>query len=174
MSFELYSISPLGLGTVKFGRNQKVKYPGGDGFALPSDREIEFPLDLALECGINVLDTAPAYGASEERLGKLMGARRDKFFFITKTGEEFCNGKSEFVFTAEHTRMSVERSLKRPHTDFLDCVLVHSSRDDMNVIANTAALETLSRLKGEGKIGSFGASTDTLEAASSRSISRIV
>jgi aryl-alcohol dehydrogenase-like predicted oxidoreductase len=157
------SISTLGLGTVKFGRNQNVKYPGGGSFALPSAREIELLLDLALECGINVLDTAPAYGTSEERLGQLMGARRDKFFLITKTGEEFCNGRSEHVFTAEHTRMSVERSLKRLRTDWVDCVLVHSSPDDVNVIANSPVLETLSRLKEEGKIGSFGASTYTVE-----------
>src|SRR5882672_8748483 len=81
--------SVLGLGTVKFGRNRNVRYPGGDGFALPSDREIETLLDVAVECGINVLDTAPAYGASEERLGKLLGARRREFFLMTKTGEEF-------------------------------------------------------------------------------------
>ncbi len=56
------SVSPLGLGTVKFGRNQNVKYPGGGGFAMPTDSEIEALLDLALECGINLLDTAPAYG----------------------------------------------------------------------------------------------------------------
>jgi aryl-alcohol dehydrogenase-like predicted oxidoreductase len=156
-------VSLLGLGTVKFGRNQKLKYPAGDGFALPADGEIEFLLDLALECGINLLDTAPAYGSSEERLGKLMGARRKKFFLVTKTGEEFRNGESEYVFTAQHTRMSVERSLKRLHTDFLDCVLVHSSRDDVNVIAHSAALETLSRLKDQGKVRSFGASTYTVE-----------
>src|SRR5216683_2024122 len=80
-------VSRLGLGTVKFGRNEKLKYPGGDGFAMPADGEIEFLLDVALECGINLLDTAPAYGTSEERLGKLMGARRNEFFLVTKTGE---------------------------------------------------------------------------------------
>ena len=156
-------VSRLGLGTVKFGRNRKVRYPGGDGFAMPADWQIESLLDIALECGINLLDTAPAYGTSEERLGKLMGARRAKFFLVTKTGEEFVNDKSEYIFTAEHTRMSVERSLKRLKTDFLDCVLLHSSRDDVNVIANTPALETLARLKDQGKIGSFGVSTRTVE-----------
>ena len=156
-------VSALGLGTVKFGRNQGVKYPGGDGFALPGDRQIEALLDLALECGINLLDTAPAYGQSEERLGKLLGARRSRFFLVTKTGEEFANGKSQYIFTAEHTCMSIERSLKRLNTDFLDCVLVHSSRDDVNVIANTSVLETLSRLKDQGKVGSFGVSTHTVE-----------
>jgi aryl-alcohol dehydrogenase-like predicted oxidoreductase len=156
-------VSPLGLGTVKFGRNTGVKYPGGEGFKLPSDAEVESLLDLSIDCGINLIDTAPAYGVAEERLGQLMGARRDKFFLVTKTGEEFDGAKSEYIFTAAHTRMSVERSLKRLKTDYLDCVLVHSNRDDAHVLKNSAALETLSRLKAEGKIGSFGASTYTLE-----------
>ena len=154
-------IGRLGLGTVKLGRNQDVKYP--DGFVLPTDRDIEALLDLALACGINLLDTAPAYGTSESRLGKLLGARRDQFFLVTKTGEEYAHGRSEYIFTAEHTRMSVERSLRRLQTDFLDCVLLHSSRDDVRVITETPALEALSRLKDQGKIGSFGVSSYTLE-----------
>lgn len=155
-------VSPLGLGTAKFGRNENVKYPSGDGFALPTDREILSILDLCLENGINLIDTAPAYGTGEERLGKLLGARRDKFFLMTKTGEEFANGKSEYIFTAEHTRKSVERSLMRLKTDYLDYVLVHSSRDDLNVIDNTPVLETLARMKDEGKIGKIGVSTYTV------------
>src|SRR4051812_8405226 len=91
-------VSVLGFGTVKFGRNKGVKYPGGDGFALPSDKEIEGLLDLALECGITLIDTAPAYGTSEERLGKLMGARREKFFLVSKTGEEFDGETSQYIF----------------------------------------------------------------------------
>ena len=157
------STSALGLGTVKFGRNWSTKYPGGDGFALPTDREVEGLLDTALECGITVLDTAPAYGTSEERLGKLLGARRREVFLITKTGEEFVDHKSEYCFTAAHTRMSVERSLRRLKTDFLDCVLCHSSSNDVEVITRTDVLETLARLKETGKIGTFGASTYTIE-----------
>ncbi len=156
------TVSVLGLGTVKFGRNQGVKYPGGEGFALPSDTEIASLLDLALGLGITLLDTAPAYGTAEDRLGKLLGGRRDKFFLVTKTGEEFSDGKSDYVFTAAHTKMSVERSLMRLKTDRLDCVLVHCSRDDVNVLANTPVLETLADLKKQGKILSFGASTYTL------------
>jgi aryl-alcohol dehydrogenase-like predicted oxidoreductase len=156
-------VSPLGLGTVKFGRNTGVKYPGGEGFALPSDAEIEALLDIAIDCGINLLDTAPAYGVAEERLGSLLGARREKFFIVTKTGEEFREGRSDYIFTATHTRMSVERSLKRLKTDYIDCVLVHSNRDDEKVLTQTPVLETLAALKSEGKIGSFGASTYTLE-----------
>lgn len=157
------NVSVLGLGTVKFGRNQGVKYPGGDGFALPTDTEMTALLDLCLENDINLIDTAPAYGTSEERLGKLMGARRNDFFIVTKTGEEFSDGKSEYIFTADHTRMSVERSLRRLKTDYLDCVLVHASRNDLEVINDTPVLETLSQFKEQGKILSFGVSTYSVE-----------
>lgn len=157
------SVSVLGLGTVKFGRNQGVKYPGGDGFVLPTDKEIERILDLCLSYGMNLIDTAPAYGVSEERLGKLIGARRRQFFLVTKTGEEFLNGMSNYEFSAEHTRMSVERSLKRLKTDHLDCVLVHSNRHDLKTIKETPVLETLTRFKEEGKVGSIGVSTYTIE-----------
>lgn len=157
------TVSVFGLGTVKFGRNQKVKYPGSEGFPLPSDGDIEALLDLCLENGVTLLDTAPAYGSSEERLGKLLGARREKFFLVSKTGEEFMSGESNYIFTIEHTRNSVERSLKRLNTDHLDCVIVHSNRDDVKVISETPVLETLSRMKEEGKILSFGVSTYTVE-----------
>jgi aryl-alcohol dehydrogenase-like predicted oxidoreductase len=156
-------VSVLGLGTVKFGRNQKIKYPGGDGFALPTDREVESLLDLCLEGSINLLDTAPAYGVAEERLGKLLGERRTSFFLVTKTGEEFENGESRYDFTAKHTRHSIERSLKRLRTDYLDCVLVHSSRDDVRVITQSPVVETLAKAKEEGKILSVGVSTCTVQ-----------
>jgi len=161
--FDRVHVSRLGLGTVKLGRNRGVKYPGGEGFALPTDREIEALLDLALSCGINLIDTAPAYGVAEERLGRLLRSRRDSFFLVTKTGEEFVDGRSMYDFSAAHTRMSVERSLRRLRTAFLDCVLLHSSRDDENVLSRTPALETLFRLKEEGKIGHVGASTHTVD-----------
>ena len=156
------SVSVLGLGTVKFGRNQGVKYPGGDGFSLPSDQDISSLLDLCVERGINLIDTAPAYGTSEERLGKLLGKRRKDFFIVTKTGEEFDNGKSSYNFSAEHTRMSIDRSLQRLKTNYLDCVLVHASKNDLEVINQTPVLQTLAELKQQGKIISFGVSTNTV------------
>ncbi len=157
------NVSILGLGTVKFGRNQGVKYPSGGGFVLPTDSEISCIIDLCIEQGINLLDTAPAYGVSEERLGKIMGFRRKDFFLVTKTGEEFINSKSRYIFSAEHTRMSVERSLKRLKTDYLDCVLVHSNRDDLQVINNTPVVEVLNKMKETGKILSIGVSSYSLE-----------
>ncbi len=153
-------VSVLGLGTVKLGRDQEVKYPSG--FTIPDDNEVRDLLALAKDLGINFIDTAPAYGNSEERLGQLMSNPND-WVIMTKVGEIFENGKSIFDFSAEHTRMSVERSLKRLKRDSLDMVLVHSNGDDMHIINNEGALEELDRLKQKGLIQSYGMSTKTVE-----------
>src|SRR3990167_7608998 len=80
-------VSVIGLGTVKFGRNQGVKYPVS--FQLPSDQELEVLVNTAFDLGMNLLDTAPAYGMSEERLGKLLQSKRPDWVISTKVGEEF-------------------------------------------------------------------------------------
>lgn len=154
------SVSVLGYGTVKFGRNAAVHYPAS--FDLPDDKTVSSLIDIVLDHGINLFDTAPAYGASEEVLGRLLGARRDRIFLCTKTGEVFDGQKSTHVFTAEHTRASVENSLRVLKTDRIDCLVVHSSRDDLRVMTETPVIETLNRMKEEGKILSIGASTYTV------------
>jgi hypothetical protein len=103
-------VSPLGLGTVKLGRDQGVKYP--NGFTIPGDDEARLLLAQARELGINLIDTAPAYGRSEERLGPLLRGQRDEWVIVSKVGEEFDDGQSRFDFSAAHTRRSVERSLR--------------------------------------------------------------
>ena len=153
-------VSVLGLGTVKFGRNQEVKYPVA--FSLPSDRELIALLDQARSLGINFLDTAPAYGSSEQRLGKLLTNRQD-WVICTKVGEEFRNGKSYYDFSETHVRHSIERSLRNLNTDYLDIVLVHSDGNDMHIIESTACLPTLMDLKEKGLIRAVGMSTKSLD-----------
>lgn len=154
------SVSTLGLGTVKFGRNSGVKYPSQ--FELPDDKNIRQLLVQASEAGMNLLDTAPAYGTSEIRLGQLLDNRKE-WIICSKTGEEFESGKSRFDFTASHTQNSVERSLRRLKTDYLDIVLVHSDGNDLQVINESDCLETLSRLKEAGHIRSYGFSGKTVD-----------
>lgn len=155
------NISPIGLGTVKFGRNEQVKYP--ESFSLPTDKEALSLLALAKDLGINLLDTAPAYGSSEERLGKLLKGQRQDWIICAKTGEEFHHGQSYFDFSPEHTQKSVERSLKRLHTDYIDIVLVHSDGNDEDIIKNKGTLEALAELKKQGLIRAFGMSTKTVD-----------
>jgi aryl-alcohol dehydrogenase-like predicted oxidoreductase len=153
-------VSPLGLGTVKFGRNQGVKYPAS--FELPDDPQALDILAQAQELGINLLDTAPAYGSSEERLGTLLKSQRQQWIICTKVGEEFEDGKSHFDFSAAHTRLSIERSLRRLKTDYLDLVLVHSDGNDLSVL-DEDAYPTLAKLKQAGVIRAFGFSGKTIE-----------
>lgn len=153
-------ISILGLGTVKFGRNQGVKYP--QAFELPDDAALEHLLGLADELGINYLDTAPAYGQSEERLGKVLHGNRQHWVISTKAGEEFVDGKSHFDFSAMGLTRSIERSLRRLRTDYLDIVMIHSSGEDERIIHDDGVFDTLARLKEQGKIRAFGMSTKTV------------
>ena len=153
-------VSCLGLGTVKIGRNQDVKYP--NGFSLPSDEEVTALFSQAKELGINLLDTAPAYGSSEQRLGRLLSAR-DDWIICTKVGEEFTGGKSFFDFSAEHTRRSIERSLRDIRTDYLDIVLIHSDGRDRNILESSDCPATLLRMQEEGLIRAVGMSTKTVD-----------
>lgn len=153
-------VSIIGLGTVKFGRNQGVKYPAS--FSLPTDEEIERLLNGAVELGVNLLDTAPAYGTSEERLGLLLQGRRRDWIISTKVGEEFIEGESHFDFSPQAIQKSVERSLRRLRTDYLDIVLVHSNGEDKRLIEEENVFATLNALKQAGKIRAYGMSTKTI------------
>ena len=154
-------VSVLGFGTVKLGRDQGVKYP--HGFTIPDDREASDLIAMAYDRGINLIDTAPAYGNSEERLGSLLQGQRDKWVICSKVGEEFENGKSHFDFTPEHIRLSVERSLKRLNTDYIDVLLVHSDGNDQQLIESYEVLETINELKHQGLVRATGMSTKTVE-----------
>ncbi|MAJ59140.1 MAG: aldo/keto reductase [bacterium TMED88] len=153
-------VSPLGLGTTKFGRNAGVKYP--HSFELPTDAQISALLDRARNWGINLIDTAPAYGTSEERIGHLL-VDREQWVIATKVGETFEDGVSHFDFSREAVQRSVEESLRRLRTDWLDLVLLHSDGDDLKVLDETDALPTLEALRDSGKIRAIGASTKTVE-----------
>ena len=153
-------VSALGLGTVKLGRNQGLKYP--TGFTLPDERSAATLLARARALGINLLDTAPAYGSSEERLGRLLAGQRQDWVICTKVGEEFEGGRSSHDFSPEHSRESVLRSLRRLRTDFLDIVLVHSDGNDLQIIEQMGTLEALAQLKAEGLLRAFGISTKTV------------
>lgn len=156
-------VSAVSLGTVKLGRNRGVKYP--EPFDLPSDEEARDLLAVAAELGINLLDTAPAYGASEERLGRLLAGFPGVFHVSTKVGEEFEDGQSRFDFSPEHARRSVERSLRRLGRETLDVVLVHSDGSDVEIVERAGTLDALADLRREGKVRAFGLSAKTVAGA---------
>ena len=147
-------VSLLGLGTVKFGRNTGVKYQ--QGFALPSDSHIADLLATAKSLGVNLLDTAPAYGRSEERLGEAIEGTRHDWLLCTKAGEEFDGARSRYDFSADHMLRSIDRSLCRLRTTVLDIVLVHSDGRDAAAINAAGAFRALRRLQREGVVRAVG------------------
>lgn len=99
----------------------------------------------ALDRGLNFLDTAPAYGSSEELVGKAIKGRRDKVILATKCSAQRSEGYRE----------SVETSLKRLGTDYIDLLQQHWPQP---AVRPPQALAELEKLKREGKIRLIGVS----------------
>jgi len=156
-------ITPISFGSFKIGRNQQIKYP--EAYNLLDDRNADNLLNRVLDLGINYIDTAPAYGLAEERIGTALRNRRKEFVLSTKVGETFTGGMSSYDFTAQAIRSSIERSLKRLRTDVLDIVFLHSNGDDLEIQQNTDAVETLQLFKSVGKIKAIGLSGKSVAGA---------
>ncbi|MHB8655074.1 MAG: aldo/keto reductase [Terriglobia bacterium] len=152
-------VSRLGLGTVKIGRNQAVKYPAP--FELPSDNQLREFLDGAVALGVNLFDTSPAYGESETRLAPFVGMNRNRIVLSTKAGETFENGQSVYDFSSSAILASATASLRRLKVDALDIFLIHSDgRDSENILS---AAPALAKLKAVGKVRATGISAKTEE-----------
>lgn len=157
------NVSPLGFGSFKIGRNQGIKYP--QAYDLPDDAETAALLDGILELGINLIDTAPAYGLAEERLGRHLAGRRDEFVLSSKVGEIFEEGVSRYDFSREGMLRSVEASLRKLKTDALDLLLIHSYGDDLQILQQTDAVDVLEDLKQRGLARGIGLSGKTVAGA---------
>jgi aryl-alcohol dehydrogenase-like predicted oxidoreductase len=157
------SACPVGFGAFKIGRNEKIKY--AEAYALPSEDGAERLLNGVLDLGIDLIDTAPAYGLSEQRIGRHLTHRRGEFLLSTKVGETFENGVSTYDFSAHAVRHSVRRSLERLRTDVLDFVFLHSDGRDLHVLHETDAVETLLDKKRRGLVRFVGLSGKTVEGA---------
>lgn len=164
-------VSPIGLGTVKIGRNTGVKYPRA--FDLPGDDAVMALLDAAKACGVNLLDTAPAYGSSEKRLGELLARRgdRDEWVLSTKAGEVYSDGESSFDFSPGAIAASCERSLQRLGTDRVECLMLHSDGEAELTFEGSGAFDALDELKARGLVRATGASVKT-EAGAAAAVRR--
>ena len=156
-------VSPLGFGAFKIGRNQGAKYERA--YELPDEPQVEDLLSRVLGLGINYIDTAPAYGLSEERLGRVLAAHSSHPVISTKVGETLQDGVSRYDFSAEATRERVERSARRLGCEMLDVVLVHSDGQDLPIQDATGVVETLVELKAEGRVRAIGFSGKTVDGA---------
>jgi len=119
------SIQRLSLGTVQFGASYGVANQAG----LPGVEAVDAILSLALDVGIQSLDTAAAYGLSEERIGSFVRRRgcADAFEFCTKLpvlGEGLTGSALSSVVSR-----AVESSLRKLSVPYVDEYLVHDSAD---------------------------------------------
>ena len=155
-------VSPIGFGAFKIGRNQKTKY--AEHYDLPDEASVHRLLEGVLDAGITLLDTAPAYGSSEVRLGRYLKAsgRRDDVVLSTKVGERFEDGVSRYAFDRDSVTRSIDESLRRLETDRLDLVCVHSNGDDLEIIEKTDVLEVLAERQRRGDIRLIGFSGKSL------------
>lgn len=155
------SLSPIGFGAFKIGRNQGTKYDSG--YDVPGDDEVARLIGGLLDLGITYFDTAPAYGTSEERLGQALPSRREGIVLSTKVGEIFENGVSRHDFSPAAIAASLERSRSRLRAERLDLVFVHSDGADEAVLAAGPALDSLRSAQERGIVGRIGFSGKTVE-----------
>ncbi|WP_321999108.1 aldo/keto reductase [Priestia megaterium] len=123
----------------------------------------------AIDQGVTLFDTAEVYGpySNEELVGEALERHRDKVKIATKCGITIGDGKQVVDSRAESIRKSIEGSLRRLRTDYVDLYYVH--RIDPHTPIEEVAL-TMQTLKKEGKIKHWGlseASADTIRRAHS-------
>ena len=118
----------------------------------PDDQAVE-TIHEAIERGINFVDTSPEYGVSESRVGlALTGSWREKVYLQTKVGSH-----PRFLrdFSKEATTWSLENSFKLLRTDYVDSVLIHGPRYDIEAPLQEC-LDVLVDWKSKKRIGHIG------------------
>ncbi len=163
MKYNLLGKTDLNVSEIGFG----TWAISGEGYGPTDDKESILTLNKALENGINFIDTADSYGKgkSEELIGKVLSERKDKETIVaTKFGWDFYkddgirgNLDSKFI------EFAVVQSLKRLKRDWIDIYQIHSQTPG-NII-KFEAIETLEKLKKEGKIRYYGFSANYISDA---------
>ncbi|HTG71735.1 MAG TPA: aldo/keto reductase [Candidatus Udaeobacter sp.] len=137
-------VSEVSLGTMAFGR-------------WIDEQASAVILDLALDNGINLVDTANVYGAgeSERILGNLLKERRQQIVLATKVHGRVGEGVNDSGQSRYHIFKAVEDSLKRLKTDYIDLYQVHRFDPNTPLDETLRALDDLVR---QGKVRYIGAS----------------
>lgn len=162
-------ISALGMGCWAVGGTwgDTQTRIGWDGYDEDESRRA---LEAALDSGINLFDTADAYGVgkSENLLGSVIRNRRDSVVVATKFGHVFEEGMNMVGKTdasPEYMRTALEGSLRRLGTDYIDLYQLHIWEYPLEKVAGV--VDTLERFVSEGKIRGYGWSTDVLPGVKS-------
>src|ERR1041384_5572319 len=94
------------------------------GYERGSARTVARPLGLAIEAGLNVIDTAECYDNSEPLIGEALGSRRRDVYLFSKCGHAGGWGRADW--RPASLLRSIQRSLERLATDHLDLIQLHS------------------------------------------------
>lgn len=122
--------------------------------SLVTDEEAVATVQLALESGLDYIDTAPLYGESERRVGMaLRGVPRESYRLSTKTGT---HPSRLGDYTWDGTLWSIDNSLRLLGVDHVDLLLIHDPDSMEPVMAPGGALDALEHLQDEGVIGAIG------------------
>jgi aryl-alcohol dehydrogenase-like predicted oxidoreductase len=138
-------VSPYGLGTLMFATSVGNKDP------QDSIRVIH----KALDAGINLLDSADAYGDSEEVVGRALKGRRDNVVLATKFGRPAGDDPNQQGASRRWIMRAVESSLRRLQTDHVDIYQVHRPDPETDI---EETLSALSDLIHSGKVRAIGTS----------------
>ena len=146
-------VSEIGFGT--WGIGGPVE--GVPAYGKTDDQESKLALELAFDLGINLFDTSPLYGFghSERLIGQVLGLSRDKVIITTKAG--ILRGKQDQDFSQAHLRKSLEESLVRLGSDYIDLFLLHNPPLEF-LYDDPGVIDLLHAFRNEGKVRSFGVS----------------
>ena len=157
-------VSPICIGSWQLGG--PVSFDGKpDGHPDPGKENVLRMISELHELGINHIDTAEQYGAgeSERRVGEATSENRDQWVISTKFGYRVGPNQSRIDDSSPGTILSsIEGSLKRLKTDYLDIFLYHCAPDPKDLPEAAAILE---RAKADGKVRYLGISTGDLSIA---------
>jgi aryl-alcohol dehydrogenase-like predicted oxidoreductase len=144
-------VSRLGVGLSELGYR----------LTLADEAQAAEVLNTALDGGITFLDTAACYSISEELIGRTISHRRQEYVLATKCGHVVGGYQGE-EWTAQMIKDSIERSLRRMRTDYIDLVQLHSC--GVNVLERGEVIQALLGAREAGKTRHIGYSGDN-EAA---------
>jgi aryl-alcohol dehydrogenase-like predicted oxidoreductase len=146
-------VSAFSLGTATFGGGTAFFRAWGTSDVADAARMV----DLALDAGVNLLDTADVYsdGQSEQIVGELLKTRRDRLLISTKSTFRLGDGPNDVGSSRHHLVRSVEASLRRLGTDVIDIYHLHGF-DALTAVEEV--LGTLDALVRAGKIRTIAAS----------------
>ena len=146
----------------KTGIDASVLGFGGSeiGYQGVSARTVGKLLGGALDAGLTVIDTAECYDESEVLIGKALGTRRREVALFTKCGHAGGWGRADWRL--DPLLKSIERSLKRLQTDYVDLVQLHSC--SLDVLKRGDAITALERARERGWTRYIGYSGDSTAA----------